>query len=253
MKKYLYITKVMALLLVIVYSCSSNDFSGSDEVLKNEIIFEDSSLRTNISPNFYDNHFYLIEKLGDNSEKMEIIDVISKSNIEFSRIENNDIKKFYFNNTDLLMYSIPVIGSGNKIIVYKYDNIYQVNEIESYQIKDKTQFELKTIDNNLFYSFQVDKENRLANFNIEDNEKMNSFSNRVYEKHHSNTNSTDGGSTGGQASCCRKMPGWSACMNCTISECGSNWVCAVAFGVAPKEMAAAFAASCIGAGPNSFC
>ncbi len=53
--------------------------------------------------------------------------------------------------------------------------------------------------------------------------------------------------------CCRHASAWSACMNCTVEACGSSWLCVAALVVAGPETLAAFAVSCIGAGPNTFC
>ncbi|MFD2552534.1 hypothetical protein ACFSQP_11995 [Bizionia sediminis] len=53
--------------------------------------------------------------------------------------------------------------------------------------------------------------------------------------------------------CCRHASGWSACMDCTVEACGQSWLCVGALVVAGPEVMAGFAASCIGAGPNTFC
>jgi hypothetical protein len=114
-------------------------------------------------------------------------------------------------------------------------------------------FKLKSNDDQLFYSFQLDKDNKIGNLMIEKNEKLNKFSNDVYslhmEKHNLKTNSV---SKQGE-DCCRHASGWSACMDCTVSVCSSNWACAITFALVPAETAAAFSLSCLGAGANTFC
>lgn len=252
MKKYFNISVLSILLLAVtIYSCSNDSDINTNESDINEKVFEDVSLKTNISPNFYDNHFYLIEKLGSNSERAEILNTVENNGIDMSILDNKDVKKFYFNNSDVLMYSVSVKNSENKIIIYKYDDLYQVSKAEYYSIGDKMQFSLKTLDNNLFYSLQLDDKDRLGNISIEKNKMINTFNNNVYELHMAKHRIISNASA--SADCCRHESGWSDCMDCTVSACGSSWGCAITFALLPAEMAAGFAVSCIGAGPNTFC
>ena len=149
------------------------------------------------------------------------------------------------------MYSISIKNSENKIIIYKYDNIFQVNLAEYSTLNNIKDFKLKSIDNQMFYSAQIDNENRIGNLKIEKNEKLNGFSNDVYslhmEKHQMKS------SFSAKEDCCRHAAGWSACMDCTAEACGRSWICVAALVVAGPETLAGFAVSCIGAGPNTFC
>ncbi|QMU64330.1 MAG: hypothetical protein GKR88_08550 [Flavobacteriaceae bacterium] len=160
MKKYLSISVLSILLLsIVIYSCSENsDNLTTNETSLNEVVFEDLALKTDISPNFYDNHFYLIEKLGNNVERTEIINTVKNNGINLFILDNKDVKKFYFNNSDILMYSVSVKNSENKIIIYKYDDIYQVNLAEYSSLTNMQNFKLKSLDNQLFYSVQLDNE-----------------------------------------------------------------------------------------------
>lgn len=253
MKKYLSISVLSILLLsVVIYSCSdNNDDLNTNETSLNEVVFEDLSLKTNVSPNFYDNHFYLIEKLGNNVERTEIINSIKEKGIDLSTLDNKNVKKFYFNHSEILMYSVAVKNSENKIIVYKYDDIYQVNLAEYSSLSDLKDFKLKSLDNQLVYSVQLNNENKIGNLKIEKNEKLNNFSNNVYSlhmaKHQLNSNIS------AKAKCCRNKASWSACMDCTAEACGRSWICVAALVIAGPETLAGFAVSCIGAGPNTFC
>ena len=254
MKNYLNISVLSILLLsVVIYSCSDNiDDLSTNENSLNEVVFKDLSLKTNISPNFYDNHFYLIEKLGKNSERTKIINTAKEKGIDLSMIDNKDVKKFYFNNSDILMYSISVKNSENKIIIYKYNDIYQVNKAEYYLAGNKMQFNLKSLDNKMFYSLQIDDKNRLGNISIEKNEQMNSFNNNIYQLH-MEKHQLDSNIYAKSSGCCRNESGWSDCMDCTVSACGSSWACAITFALLPVEMAVGMSVSCIGAGENTFC
>ncbi len=253
MKKYLSKSILTILLLVaVIYSCSnSNDDLNTDETSLNEVIFKDLTLKTNVSPNFFDNHFYLIEKLGNNKVRSQIVNEVIENGIELSTIDNKNVKKFYFNNSDILMYSISVRNSENKIIVYKYDDIYQTNLAEYSTKSNLKDFKLKSLDKQLFYSVQLDNENRIGNLKIEKNEKLNSFNNSIYSSHMEKHQIK--GFSAKEDECCRNKSGWGDCMDCTAEACGQSWICVAALVVAGPEMLAGFAVSCLGAGPDTFC
>jgi hypothetical protein len=151
------------------------------------------------------------------------------------------------------MYSVAVKNSLNKIIIYNYDDIYQVNIAEYSSVSDLKDFKLKSLDNQLFFSVQLDKENRIGNLTIEKNDNLNSFSNNVYTQHMDKHNLQTSNSRVNVVDCCRHASGWSACMDCTVEACGTSWFCVAALVVAGPETLAGFAVSCIGAGENTFC
>lgn len=240
---------LIMLVLVLISSCSENNHN-LDEASNNEVIFEDLSLKTNISPNFYDNHFYLIERLGKNNERSEVIDIVVQNGFEKSEIIENDIKKLYLNTSEIIIYSLQINGLDEQIIIYKYDDLYQVSLASFYEIKEGVkQFKLTTIDQVPLYSIKVDKENRMGDFVLNADSPMNEFSKQVYEKQ----KIVLGNSFTRDETCCRNESSWSNCMDCTVTACGTSWVCVAALVIAGPETLAGFAVSCIGAGPNTFC
>jgi len=245
----------LLLLNLVLISCSEeNDFKQELDT-ENEVIFEDLTLLKNVSPNFYDNHFYRVEQLGENNEKKKIISLIIDKGLNQVNLISEDVKKFYFNNTDLLMYSISIKDSQNKIIIYKYEDLYQVNFAEYYSVGDIMQFEMKTFDNNLYYSLQINGDNKIGNFNIKDNIEISNFSSDVYSLSSTfkNFSADECDPDEQEGQCCRKQCSWSDCMDCSVSYCGQTWYCAMTFALLPVEFSAGLAASCIGAGPSSWC
>ncbi|WP_458626435.1 hypothetical protein [Winogradskyella sp. PC D3.3] len=256
MEKYIKIS-IFTLLIssILIYSCSENSDLNTMEENQNEVIFEDVTLKDNVSPNFYDNHFYLIEKLGNNAEKEMIIAKLQDNSIELKNLNMDIIKKFYLNNSDINMFSIPFMNSENMVIIYQFDNTYQVSVAEYNKLDKFNEFKLKTLDNKLYYSVEINDQNQIGGIVIADNDKIADFSNEVYnistEKHNSlNHNSNNSQAKSG---CCRQQSGWSDCMDCTVSYCGSKWWCVAGLVAAGPEVLAAFGASCIGAGPNASC
>ena len=253
MKKIIIISLfVVVIIPIFISSCLKKDDKTLIENNENYLIFEDLNQKNNISPNFYDNHFYLIEMLGNNEEKENIISMLNEAGADLCFLNLEIMKKFHFNNSDIIMYSIPFLNSENIVVIYKYDDICQVNIAEYYTLENgKNQFSLKTLDNELFYSLQTDSDNRIGNFIIEKNYELQNFSNAVYslrEKKDKNQSDFELRRT-----CCRRASDWGACMNCTAAACGSSWVCVAALVVAGPETLAGFAVSCIGSGPDSFC
>jgi hypothetical protein len=254
MKKFISISVVFVVLaFFIIYGCTKNSDLTISESADNQILFKDLSLLQDVSPNFYDNHFYLIEKLGNNAERVKIVSTIKENGIDVNSLNIKEIKKFYFNNSEITMYSIPA-QNQETIIIYKYDNLYQVNIAEFYPANDgNMQFKLKTTDRNIFYSLELNAENKIGNLIIEENLKMNRFNNNVYSVQMEKIKSMNNIEQESAVDCCRHASNWSGCMDCSAAACGRSWICVAALVFAGPETLAGFAASCIGAGPNTFC
>jgi len=254
MKKLLIGTLFLtAIILFVTYGCDKEDEIQTLETqTSNTLVYEDKSLIDEISPYFYDNHIYRIEKLGENREKREVEVAAMENGVDMDCLLLREVKKFYFNNTDVIMYSIPAADPEQTVILYKSHGLFQVTLAEFRPVAGQlTQFSLYTMDDQLFYSFQLDDQNRIGEFVISDNEAIKSFNNEIYfltleTGHRKSTTSED-------AACCRREANWKACLTCTLDACSKSWVCRLSAFVVGPEMAAAFAASCIGAGPNTWC
>jgi hypothetical protein len=253
MKIKLYMMSFAIIIAFVIYiGCSEN----SQEIIEsenNEVVFEDLSLNTNVSPNFYDNHFYLVEKLGNNKERETIINTAQEKGVDLNTLNVKDVKKFYLNNTDILMYSISMKESEKEMFVYQYDDLYQISIIDLCQIGNKQQFTLKTLDNQLVYSLQLDNENRMGNFVREQNSEMKTFSNDIYDLRVEKYNLKITTTAVADDDCCRHESGWSDCVDCSVEACGKSWACVVSIVASGSAVVAGFAVSCIGAGPSAWC
>lgn len=254
MKNTIFILTVL-LFVGLLFSCSDDQ---SNKVLNtdgNVTIFKDLDLLENPSPNFFDNQFYLIEQLGENKEKQNVLSTIKDNNVDLNLLSINDIKKFYLANSIVEFYSIPYKNLNSKLILYNFEGVYEVNVIEYYQIENSiTEYKLKTLDDVLNYSLQINEDNKIGNIITHSNEIMEEYSARIYFEHntmHSIDYKPDG--KVGYSTCCRNRDGWSDCFSCTVSACGDSWVCTAAMVVAGPEMIVAMGASCIGAGEGAKC
>ena len=60
-------------ILLLVYGCDKDaEIQIQDKDTANSLVYEDPSLIHDVSPNFYDNHIYRIEYLGENQEKRRV-------------------------------------------------------------------------------------------------------------------------------------------------------------------------------------
>ena len=254
MKKLLFGSLFLTgIILFVAFGCTKEDETQTlDDQTSNSLVYEDNSLIDEISPYFYDNHIYRIEKLGENQEKREVESAARENGVDMDCLLLTEVKKFYFNHTDVIMYSIPAVDPEQTVILYKSHGLFQVTLAEFRPVVgQKTQFSLRTMDDHLFYSFQLDDQNRIGEFVISDNELIKSFNSEIYflnlETSHRKSTTTE------DATCCRREVDWKGCMKCTLDACNESWVCRISAFVVGPEMAAAFAASCIGAGPDTWC
>jgi len=164
-----------------------------------------------------------------------------------------EAQKFFFNHTGVLMYSIPTIDPEQTLILYESNGLFQLSM--AHYAPDEggaMSFALKTMDDRYYFSLKLDDQNRIGEFRVHENEEVTRFNRAVYSislKEESQDETLKGAS----AICCRKESSWSDCMSCTASDCSGSWLCKIVAIVAPAELIAGFAASCIGAGDGARC
>ena len=241
------------IILLLAYGCDKEDeVQILDERTSNSLVYEDLSLKDEVSPYFYDNHIYRIEQLGENREKSEVEAAARENGVDMDCLLLTEVRKFYFNHTGVIMYSIPTADPEQTVILYESHGLFQVSMAEFRPAAgQRTRFSLRTLDDQPFYAFQLDEKNRIGEFVVSDNEAIKSFNNEIYfltlETSHRKSIYTE------DAVCCRKEATWKACMTCTLDACNESWICRLTGFVAGPELAAALAASCIGAGPGARC
>jgi len=113
-------------------------------------------------------------------------------------------------------------------------------------------FAMKTMDDRDYFSLKMDDQNHIGDLEVYENEEVLSFNNAVYSLTLMEE-SQDKTLKGSSAICCRKEGSWKQCMICTLDDCDGSWLCRIVGIVAPSELAAGLAVSCIGAGPGSRC
>jgi len=226
---------------------------NSEKEIANTLVYEDASLKDQISPYFYDNHIYRIELLGANLERERIVREALANGVEEGFLMIEEAQKFFFNHTGVIMYSIPTIDSEQTLILYESNGLFQVSKAHYGPAKGGVMsFALKTMDDRDYFSLKLDDQNRIGELRVYENEEVQSFNRAVYSislKEESRDETLKGTSV----ICCRKESSWSDCMSCTANDCEDSWLCKIVAIVAPVELVAGFAASCIGAGENSRC
>ena len=253
-RKCLVLLPLAGMFLFYFTGCNKDEESQSSrKESNNTLVYEDASLLEQVSPYFYDNHIYRIELLGDNQEREQLILEARSNGVEEEFLMIEEAQKFFFNHTGVIMYSIPTIDPEQTLILYESMGLYQVSMAHfSPAIGGHMSFALKTMDDREYFSLKLDDNMRIGELRISENEEVKRFSRAIYSislKEESQDETLKGES----ADCCRKESGWSACMNCTVDDCSGSWLCKAVAIIAPVELVAGFAASCIGAGSDSRC
>ena len=164
-----------------------------------------------------------------------------------------EAQKFFFNHTGVIMYSIPTLDPEQTLILYETMGLYQVSMAHFGPAQGgQLSFALKTMDDHDYFSLKLDGQMRIGELRVSENEKVKSFNRAVYSIS-SKEASQDETLKGKSPICCRKESSWSDCMSCTASDCSGSWLCKVVAIIAPAELIAGFAASCIGAGEGRRC
>ena len=253
-RKCLVLLPLAGIILFYFAGCNKDeDSQSSHKESTNTLVYEDVSLKEQVSPYFYDNHIYRIEKLGANHEREYIVREALKNGVEEGFLMIEEAQKFFFNHTGVIMYSIPTLDPEQTLILYESMGLYQVSMAHfGPAAGGHMSFALKTMDDHDYFSLKLDDQMRIGELRVSENEEVKSFNRAVYSislKEESQDETLKGTS----AICCRKESSWSGCMSCTASDCSGSWLCKVVAIIAPAELIAGFAASCIGAGEGSRC
>jgi hypothetical protein len=254
-RNYLFVSLLIAgIILVLAKSCSKeSDIQVPEDRSTNVLIYEDNSLKEEVSPYFYDNHVYRIELLGANLEREQVVSAALAEGADEGSLMIEEAQKYFFNNTGVIMYSVPTLDPEQTLIVYESRGLYQVSMAHYRPAEGGTmQFTMKTMDDRDYFSLKLDDQNRIGDLKVYENKQIKCFNKAVISLT-LEEESQEGIVKGSSATCCRRESSWSACMHCTLDACQGSWVCKATAIIAPAELVAGMAASCIGAGPNSRC
>jgi hypothetical protein len=248
----LVLTGMMATLF---YGCQKDSMTQHENGEENIIFFDDPTLLENISPNFYDNHIYRIELLGNNDELCDLISRVSDEGIRNENLNIYGSKKHLFNNSEVIMYSIPYNNSESEIVVYQYDDIAEFAVASFEEEGNLDRFTMKTTDGALFYSLQVNEKGQFGNIVTSFNPLIESFSAEVYESQQLKLGLDDKRTytKTKTPSCCRKADGLTACIDCITSAFSNTFLGTLALGVYGIGTYIAIGVSCINAGPGAVC
>lgn len=254
MRKYVFVAlSLTGLILLIPFGCDKEDeVQTRDDQASNALVFEDPSLMSQVSPYFYDNHIYRIEVLAENREKKRVVQAITNSGADMTCLQLEDVQKFYFNHTELVMYAVPTLDPEQTLILYERFGLFQAILAEYQALPgNRSQYGLKTLDDELYFSFQLEDQNWIGEFRINENQIIHSFNTQVYalslQEGHGKSALSE------EAVCCRREDNWKACVMCTLDACDESVLCRLTAIATGPALAAAIAASCIGAGPDARC
>jgi hypothetical protein len=255
MKRICLVLLPLAVVFLFVYTgCDKDeDDPGTKNESTNTLVYEDRSLQEKVSPYFYDNHIYRIELVGENHKREQILHAALEKGVDKEFLMIEEAQKFFFNHTEVIMYSIPTLDPEQTLILYETKGLYQVGMARYRPAEQgRMSFTLSTMDDRSYFSLKLDDQNRMGELRVFDNEEVKSFNRTIYSLT-LREESREESAKGTAAICCRKESSWSDCMDCTVNDCGGSWLCKIAGIIAPVELVAGFAVSCIGAGNESRC
>ncbi len=165
---------------------------------------------------------------------------LDKQHIRISQIGNNS----------QAVTVIPILDEpGNAICIYRYAKSFLIVKAEIQKLENGNQkFTVLGLDNQVYYSFEMNSESKVGNFyltkNTIHNTKINNFS--VLQQIGSVEPATVSPSN-----CSDGHLSWNDCVHCLIvMHCGGNWVCIIACGSLPLECAVAAAYVCFAGNPS---
>ncbi len=244
--------------LFVLFSCNKNE-SGS--ILNNET--KSSNVENRLATISGDNEIMIYEDrteakqidsktflLGGNTKKVttigyghSLLNKLKSSNewknvIDKLELNLNDIKRTYLHSSSISLVSIPILQKNNEgeyFNIYIFGNSFLITKFSQYRnINGNLTLEVKSLDNELYYKFDLNYENKIGNWSFQ---KEIPFKTVFMNEINSEQNRP--------AAPCASMP-FNACMNCFVIEtCGSDWVCAVACGLFIPSCIGGAAAACV--------
>ena len=250
------LTLVLAIVGSLLFrSCSESKEDSDGLVQENIVLFEDLSMLENVSSNPLENHIYRIELLGSGESYEDLLSALEEQEVDLSHINIQGVKKHYMNHSEVLMYSLPYNTSDKMLIVYQYDDIFQV-VLTSVRIQENgnQEYRLSTMDGRLYYGMTINSSDEAGEFIRGNNPEMQVFSDNVSRL--SIGHGVEGRSElkiKDDDTCCRQMEDWKACFDCTMTFFSTRWYGLLAIAAIGPEFVASVGISCIGARPTAVC
>jgi hypothetical protein len=240
-----------------VSGCSEKEDGTLAESAENMVLFEDLSMLDDVSSNPLDNHIYRIELLGNNESLEWFLARLEDHDINLSKYNIYGVKKHYMNHSDIIMYSMPRMDSDDILIVYAYEDLFQVmlNEINTLENGDRRHM-LQTADGRLLYGLTINRAGEAGEFVKGQNAEMDLFSQqvaRLKEGHGFGGRSMKKTKELDDEGCCRQMANWGECVECSLEYFSGTWYGISAFALIGPEFTASIGISCIGARPSAKC
>ncbi len=245
-------TKIFAICLILagfsfLYNCSKKEESPSfdDQLhtlydktkgLKSAVI-EDSSPEAKIS---------IVQRVGkDHLIAVNFIKELQLNGFNKELLDLQNIKRYLCVDTDISTLSVSLKDGQQEIVAYCYNDKYCIITIS----KDGNMLNYKSLNGDSFISLK--NTNGLYYIDsIKTNVAIQTFSDYVYASELKEAKVSlslkSAQSEEGGYSCCRKAPGVSECVGCTLGAMPAL----LSLGAAGL---AAAAASCVGAGPDAWC
>ncbi len=237
---------VMVSASLIFYCCKKNeiDMNFSDQI---ETIYKTE--KPSIISTALFGHVLMVEKIGYNNKALDTLKLGNfwENKMDKAQLDLANITRTSYDNSAIQVILIPYKGSGeNNLLIYSFRNGFIYTVLHKKILENgNTQMSLTSYTNGTeFYSYQINNENKFGKYKLTSLVPFQNYRNTnsttfdgsdwdgTYYQPLSNNlpmslrtsvdiNNGDGGKT-----CYQQYPNdFKACMNCSVSECYSEWLC----------------------------
>jgi hypothetical protein len=244
-------TMLIAVCGLLLFACSKQDKQNQIEN-----VFVNNDLRSIRSKPFnpiQNDYTTKIEKVGYGHVSLGTL----KANSEFANISKkynlnlSDIRRHYYDHSPAVITFIPIINQQEKqtLVIYNLKQKYYFAVGKENELTNGYRhISFSSVDNHIFYEFQLSKENRLGKLNTHSSPFEDANREMVSMKPPFEVVSEDVGpgdiplDPAVKYGCCSKP--FNDCMNCFSKSCSDDWKCQLMCGVTVVYCTAAWALSC---------
>lgn len=214
----------LSIFSAVLFSCKKTENNMSSST---QIIYKRANLKESLNPSIFADHITMVERIPFTSSELDSL----KANTTWiylyatsgSLLDTGHISRASYDYNQMKVFSIPFDeGSGTEhLIIYSLNNKFLFAKSRLQAVNDTLrEFKLLSLGNDIYYQFQINQENKIGNFSIENT--------IPFADTFSPTQNTVNTAT---IPCNQQGLPFGQCILCAINECAQSWICAVVCGV----------------------
>jgi len=231
MKKISLIIFISFISIVLLQNCKKEQ---KETVRSNGTLIYKRDVNYIPSKSVFDNHITKIFRLNKNSKEISTLIPILKQKNLFNKLDVNDIKLLYVDNSNAKIYYIKYKSNIKEwLVIYEINGNYIFQKVKKSYSNNLIQLSASDLSDTQLYAIDLNSKNKVGNIKIG---KGNILFGSIVNNGLSTKNYSD--------SCPATTDTFGDCMLCAIHECWDSWACAVAMGIEPELIFGTFATVC---------